>query len=265
MDQFKLDSGQQFSLEKLSPTIAPLQDAAAQLADVPEWQAVVFLAGLFALAFLIGLLLSPEMRKLFLRAVARALTVFLFLYFLARTYSESMLQANAQENQSALSANTPQTPIPEFQPPQFSSLTIFFISLLAILFVLAPIGALIYWLFANSSIPKDNLPLKDIADLARASLRDLDAGREWDNVIVECYSRMIRAASLKRGILRNDAMTPAEFAHRLERSGLPAESVHRLTRLFEAARYGDQQSTQADIRDAYTCLSDILRFCGESA
>ena len=31
---------------------------------------------------------------------------------------------------------------------------------------------------------------------------------------------------------------PREFAERLEQSGLPARAVSRLTRLFEAARYG---------------------------
>jgi hypothetical protein len=58
-------------------------------------------------------------------------------------------------------------------------------------------------------------------------------------------------------------MTPHEFALRLEQSGLPGEAVGRLTRLFEAVRYGDRKSAPKDVTEAVSCLKTILHYCGE--
>jgi len=49
---------------------------------------------------------------------------------------------------------------------------------------------------------------------------------------------------------------------RLERAGLPANAVSRLTRLFESVRYGTHQSSQADVNEALACLDSILQACG---
>ncbi len=57
-------------------------------------------------------------------------------------------------------------------------------------------------------------------------------------------------------------MTPREFAERLQMTGLPAESVLRLTRLFESVRYGAHQSSQKEINEAVACLNSILSACG---
>ncbi len=104
--------------------------------------------------------------------------------------------------------------------------------------------------------------LDAIADIAQTSLRDLSAGRDWGDVIIDCYARMNAAVSARRGLLRVASATPREFADRLTRAGLPATSVVRLTRLFEAVRYGHHSGTQADIRDATDCLNTILQACG---
>jgi Domain of unknown function (DUF4129) len=58
---------------------------------------------------------------------------------------------------------------------------------------------------------------------------------------------------------RHQAMTPREFAVRLEQIGLPARSVSRLTRLFEQARYGSHQSTPGQVQEATDCLAEITR------
>jgi hypothetical protein len=67
----------------------------------------------------------------------------------------------------------------------------------------------------------------------------------------------------KRGIHRQRGMTPSEFASRLEQKGLPSDPVRRLTRLFERARYGGQESSQEDVNEAITCLRAILHAVGE--
>jgi hypothetical protein len=68
----------------------------------------------------------------------------------------------------------------------------------------------------------------------------------------------------KRKLQREIAMTPQEFALRLERAGLPGDAVRRLTRLFEMVRYGDRKSAPKDVTEAVGCLNTILHYCGET-
>ena len=68
----------------------------------------------------------------------------------------------------------------------------------------------------------------------------------------------------KRQLQRELAMTPQEFAVRLERAGLPGDAVRRLTRLFEVVRYGDRKSAPKDVTEAVNCLNTILVYCGET-
>jgi len=68
----------------------------------------------------------------------------------------------------------------------------------------------------------------------------------------------------KQKLRREVAMTPQEFALRLERAGLPGDAVRRLTHLFEMVRYGDRKSAPKDINEAVSCLNTILHYCGET-
>jgi hypothetical protein len=38
--------------------------------------------------------------------------------------------------------------------------------------------------------------------------------------------------------------------------------VKRLTRLFEAVRYGAGPTSQAEVQEAIACLKSILTYCG---
>jgi hypothetical protein len=106
-------------------------------------------------------------------------------------------------------------------------------------------------------------PLEEIARIARSSLKDLSSGRDSSDVIINCYLRMSDIVSNKRHLHRSIAMTPHEFALRLEQAGQPADAVSRLTRLFEGVRYGDRKSSAQDVREAVSCLTTILHYCGE--
>jgi hypothetical protein len=107
-------------------------------------------------------------------------------------------------------------------------------------------------------------PLEEIAKIARSSLEDLTSGRNSSDVIINCYLRMSDVVSSRRQLQRELAMTPHEFAVRLEQAGLPGDAVTRLTRLFEAVRYGERKSGPKDINEAVSCLKTILRYCGEA-
>ncbi len=65
----------------------------------------------------------------------------------------------------------------------------------------------------------------------RSSLDDLSRGRDTGDVIINCYLRMGDVVADKRKLHREVAMTPQEFAVRLERAGLPGDAVRRLTGL----------------------------------
>jgi hypothetical protein len=68
----------------------------------------------------------------------------------------------------------------------------------------------------------------------------------------------------KRGLKRRIYITPSEFAVVLEKIGLPADAVRRLTALFERVRYGGKHSTRKDIDEAIACLSEIVEACQEA-
>jgi len=156
-------------------------------------------------------------------------------------------------------------PTPVFQPPQVSGWISFFIT-----FGILLLAAFLFWRInrwwlhrkLTTGAPR---PLDEIAEAARASLHTLSSEGSVQDKIIQCYADMSRALNARRGLYREYAMTPAEFAVRLEKAGLPSEPVNRLTRLFESVRYGARTSAQRDVDEAIACLKSILKYCGESA
>ena len=67
----------------------------------------------------------------------------------------------------------------------------------------------------------------------------------------------------RKRLQRDTAMTPTEFANRLEQAGLPGDAVRRLTRLFEGVRYGGHKAGPQETNEAVACLTTILHYCGE--
>lgn len=107
--------------------------------------------------------------------------------------------------------------------------------------------------------PKNNL--EEIAEIARSALTDLSKNKESRNVIIRSYTRMNAAVNEYRGIAREEAMTPSEFASYLEKEGLPGEAINGLTRVFEKVRYGAQNVSPEEIKEAKQCLTSILKAC----
>jgi len=106
-------------------------------------------------------------------------------------------------------------------------------------------------------------PLELVAEEAETTLEAIAAGVDWQNAIIRCYAEMCQALRQARGLARRKETTPREFATQLEEAGLPAEYVHRLTRLFEIVRYGGRQVHPEDEQEAVSCLTAIIRFCRE--
>jgi len=120
--------------------------------------------------------------------------------------------------------------------------------------VILGVGGLVYGVWRSSRVPQN-----EIVEIARSALGDLAAGRHWEDVVVRCYADMSRALRQQRGIERQEAMTPREFAARLEQAGFPAGAVRTLTHLFEMARYGSRQSGPAESQQAVAALEAIMQ------
>jgi len=146
----------------------------------------------------------------------------------------------------------------EFTPPKVSSWTSYLVALAAT--VALAIGA---WLLLTRQ--RHELPeLKELADIAQATLDELQEGKDWGNTIEGCYFRMTDTIQQRRGLKRRIHMTPAEFAVILEKTGLPGASIRRLTALFERVRYGRKKSTQKDVEEAVACMTEIVDACREA-
>lgn len=98
-------------------------------------------------------------------------------------------------------------------------------------------------------------PLQRIAAEAQVTVQELRAGRDFRNAITECYFRMCQVLQEERRIKRAEGMTPREFAQYLEEVGLASGQAMRLTRLFEAVRYGARTPGAREEREAIECLS----------
>ncbi len=242
---------------------APALAIGQTFSDIPLWKLLLFWLLFVVNLVLFFLLLPPEMRKRILRQlVSMALTVLAILiilrYKLIRLPAlEGQPTAAAQGGNLGLNGNGQ---LPTFQPPHLSAWWTFLISFLVLGAVLTLLWLTYRWWMRNSVQHAPELDL--IGAIARSSLDDIAAGRDWTDVVIQSYIQMSETVSVQRGLQRAAAVTPREFANRLEQAGLPPQAVQRLTRLFESARYGAKASSQDDINEAVACLNSILRACG---
>ena len=250
--------------ETISVSVAALLD---QIAAVPMWKHIVFWIGIFFIVLLLTALLPPELRKKLLWSVVRLALFALAVFYIAQhRQAFGILSSESATFGEGISVPTPETVAPpDFTAPDLPPLLTYFIS---VALLLVTFGLL--WLFGRKfaslrASPPADASLEDIAVAARQSLDELSAGENWEDAIVRCYARMSEAVSRRRGLYREDAMTPDEFASHLTRSGLPSDSVRRLTRLFESVRYGARSAGDRERDEASACLTDILRYCGEPA
>ena len=244
----------------------PPQDPVEALHAVSLQSQILFWVSMILLIMLIGVLVSPEMRKRMFRILIRVAFTYWAFYFFFTRYGDSLAalgQAlNAPGNdQTANEAEA--LPPPVFEPPQETAWISYLVGLLFVLFI-----AFLAWRFSRFwkeyAGRSGSKSLNEIARIARSSLRELSSGRESTDVIMNCYFRMSDVVADKRKLQRGAAVTPAEFAMRLEQAGLPGEAVKKLTRLFESVRYGGHRSGPTEVNEAVACLTTILHYCGET-
>ena len=117
------------------------------------------------------------------------------------------------------------------------------------------------WYFWRRSRPMAH----PITTLAQAAIESIQAGGDVQSVVLRCYLEMSQVLSQQRGIERERAMTPREFAQHLAASGVRDKHIQQLTRLFEGARYSAQPPSAQDERAAIECLTAIIHAYGGAA
>lgn len=224
----------------------------------------VILFGILLLLALIVVLRSPEQRKLLAKHTARLLIlslVVIALWILSTRESEEPPATEEPPPATALDLQ----PLPDLLPDSAAPETIIppapspWLSYATTLLVIALLAAGGFALWSFTKPPEE--PLRDITELA---LRDLAAGRSWEDSVIKCYIRMSKILQERRAVYRNIDMTPSEFILHLEKIGLPSQPVQKLTRLFEKARYSAQTSGTTETSEAIACLTEILQALEET-
>ena len=249
--------------EDISFSVAALMQ---ELASIPRWKQVLFWVGVYLIVLIVTSILSPDLRKKLLRATVQfAILSIAVLYLVQNSERFGWTELTSDSTEGAQGA----IPALDFEPPVFSPphLPPALTWLISVVVILAAIGFL--WVVGKSfdfrrPLPVKELPLEEIAAAARSSLRDLSAGRDWEDSILRCYEHMTEVVSHKRGFNREVYITPSEFASYLEGAGLPSQAVRRLTNLFESVRYSARGSGPREVTEAADCLREVLHYCGEA-
>ena len=215
--------------------------------------------GMFIVLFLVMLgPVRPQTSKSLLMQLVRlfAFTVIAMVIMSRFARNNPMF---SEEGQADAGTGEIGTQLPSLTPPVVTPQWEFWITALVAV-VIGVIAIVIFNRYIDRFFqPKTNL--QEIADIARSALDDLSKNKESRNVIIRSYTRMNAAVNQYRGIAREEAMTPSEFASHLEKAGLPGDAINGLTRVFEKVRYGGQSVSAEEIKEAKQCLTSILKAC----
>lgn len=239
---------------------ASFQQIVTQMEALPLVQVVMFWLFIIIFTIIVLLLLNPKYRWKILRAVIRAALIFIFITWFMKTFARRL----ASEVPSAAGGGITNAPainpnsLPIYSPPA----EIPWISYVFALAIILGIFLVGWWLWNLSSRARTQSIRENIATIARETLDEIVDGREIGDIVTICYLRMMDAVNSGHGIRRQEGMTPTEFANRLESVGLPGDPIRRLTRLFEAVRYGATKPGQDESREATVCLNAIITACG---
>jgi hypothetical protein len=264
LENMRFQPGVPLSRGETTAIQVSLEKTLNEIANIPLWKQVVFWILVLLLIIIIAAMFSPEMRKRLIRYFLRLALFTLALFYIVKNYRSLFPRLNLASG--LLAESGPATGLGStqevFTPPHLSSGLLYLISLGSILLL----GGLAFlarrWWMKVQSVRSNSHPLVDLAEIVRDSLDDISSGRDWEAVIIKCYTRMNNVVGARRGVQRRKDTTPGEFSIRLEQAGLPGEAVHRLTHLFEEARYGARQANQMEVNEAIACLDSVLTACG---
>jgi hypothetical protein len=98
---------------------------------------------------------------------------------------------------------------------------------------------------------------KMISEISK-TIEDLEAGKDFRATIFRCYSRMCGLIE-KHGVLQKPYLTPREFEERATKGGIKSKHLHKITNLFEEARYSLHEVSRKQRDEAVHSLKEIKR------
>jgi hypothetical protein len=98
---------------------------------------------------------------------------------------------------------------------------------------------------------------KMISEISK-TIEDLEAGKDFRATIFRCYSRMCRLIE-KHGVSQKPYLTPREFEERATKGGIKSKHLHKITNLFEEARYSLHEVSRKQRDEAVHSLKEIKR------
>jgi hypothetical protein len=109
---------------------------------------------------------------------------------------------------------------------------------------------------------KPDTVMETVAGEAQSTIAAIESGADLKTVILRCYYQMVKALEAHHDLHRSKAMTPREFESYLAAAGFATDDVRRLTRMFEAVRYGGKDLSDSQEQQALEALRAFVRFCG---
>ena len=263
LSDLRMSPGEGFTLEAVGPDSVEYYNLPGGYFILLVIRVIYMLAMILAPILIIISLFSKKMRawliKLLFRALIIAAGVLALVYIIQRLFREEYSFPEGE----AMSAPNPPYPAPPVifnaRPPQWITWLIIFI----LVIIITSIAGLIIWFIWRRTHPKE-LPLARIGREAGQALADLQVGLDLRDIVIRCYYEMGKVLNEERGIRRNTAMTPQEFAFELEKQGLPGGPVRQLTGLFEDVRYGNKTPGEREQQLATSSLSAIIAACNPS-
>jgi hypothetical protein len=251
LNQIRLQPGQKFYFPDIPPLIT-FSMRYSSLGKTPVQVLLSFfvISGILTPFALIIMFFSKRWRKRFmLLLVLNALLILLFLGL------QTIVPKTPVVSLKIAAKSGVATPVTMSPPPEWA--------ICVATLIIALILAWILFVFIRHALRRQTpvVHLGRITEEAQNALNRIDLGEDLQETILRCYREMMLIVMNAHGIIREKFMTPREFETLLKGSGLPAESLLQLTRLFEHARYGGQLCAQQDKQLAIRCLRDIASAC----
>jgi len=109
----------------------------------------------------------------------------------------------------------------------------------------------------QGSPPPGNVESKQAASVIRGALASLRRGTDPRSVIINCY-RSLTEILQRSGAVNSPAMTAREFELSSQQVlSVRRDAVHRLTGLFEIARYSNRDVGRKEASEAEATLSEL--------
>ncbi len=236
---------------KLSTTLPPT-DKYTSL-DIEHLPEIILFVSLCAVFFVLASMMNKIKYKTLLKIPCYSLLLWFLVFLLNKIeFIPSVGSLSGEYHDKVLSSGFEYKTVPIGDPPILISWIL--IGVLGI----GMLSLIIWVVFQIFHLPvKEDLMIKELD----SAIGEIVNGYDLQNVILRCYSQMVKVVKEENGIDRACSETPREFETFLASKGLPLTALHSLTLLFEKTRYGNKKYTQQDEQAALECLQAIKVYC----